>query len=326
MNFKELLAREHAPIAQEIRELNQWFVQQTLGGKNTSFFLQFVDAVGMAAVTNTVLEEQMEALFAGMMTALTDFNKQTASEVPYDVQSMKKKFEGWKMKDFKKNWPGGDNQVYSAFLEYMNNFNVVEYYKIVKEPIMADLKNYYVIATEIAIEEQTGDKGRTSLLWKMIPWFKKVMDYLQMTEFTVREQLIAARKGKEFDIKEHTFHLEGFTSTSFDRKVAEEFACKWDNPGKKSVICEYNVKVDNNRYPGFQLNRPCYTAYPEENEFLLLDGADCIVKDIKEEFVPQWSKQCTVVELEQVNDWPHLNPPGAGKKAKGGGGKKKKKK
>ena len=73
----------------------------------------------------------------------------------------------------------------------MNNFNIVEYYKLIKEPILADLKNYLVIAQEIAIEEQTGDKGRTSLLWKMIPWFKKVMEYLMLNEQTVREQLIA---------------------------------------------------------------------------------------------------------------------------------------
>ena len=121
---------------------------------------------------------------------------------------------------------------------------------------MADLRNYHAMALDIPIEEQTGDKGRKSLLWKMIPWPKKVLEYLNMNEQTVREQLIQARKGKEFDIKEHTFHLEGFTSTSFERKVAEEFACKNEFLGKKSVIFEYTVKVDNNRYPGFQLNKP----------------------------------------------------------------------
>lgn len=147
-----------------------------------------------------------------------------------------------------------------------------------------------------------------------------------MNEVTVREALIQSRKGKEFDIKEHTFHLEGFTSTSFDRKVAEEFACKKEFPGKKSVIFEYVIKIDNNRYPGFQLNKPCYTAYPEENEFLLMDGADCILKDIKEEFVPAWNKQATVIEVEQINDWPHMNPPGGKKKGAAGGKKGKKKK
>lgn len=156
----------------------------------------------------------------------------------------------------------------------------------------------------------------------MIPWFKRVMDYLTMNEHTVREALIAARKGKEFDVKEHTFHLEGFQSTSFDRRVAEEFACKNEYPGKKSVLIEYKVKIDGQRYPGFQLNKPCFTAYPEENEFLLLDGADCLIKDTREEYSNTWQRYYTVIEMEQINDWGHLNPPG-GKKGKGGGAAKK---
>ena len=77
------------------------------------------------------------------------------------------------------------------------------------------------------------------------------MEYLMMNEHTVKEDLIASRKGKEFDVKEHTFHLEGFTSTSFDRNVAEEFACKRDFPGRMPVLIEYHIRTDNNRYPGF---------------------------------------------------------------------------
>lgn len=120
--------------------------------------------------------------------------------------------------------------------------------------------------------------------------------------------------------------MEGFNSTSFDRSVAEEFACKKQFPGKKSVLIEYKIKIDNNRYPGFQLNRPQFTAYPEENEFLLLDGADCIIKDTREEFSNAYNTYYTVIEMEQINDWAHLNPPGAkGKKGGGGKGKKKKK-
>lgn len=61
LNFKELLARSHAPVAQEIRELTQWFVENSGGTKAPQdairFFTQFTDAVGMAAVTNQVLEE-----------------------------------------------------------------------------------------------------------------------------------------------------------------------------------------------------------------------------------------------------------------------------
>ena len=125
-------------------------------------------------------------------------------------------------------------------------------------------------------------------------------------------------------MKEHTCHLEGFTSTSFDRTVAEEFACKNEWPGKKCVLFEYTIKIDTNRYPGFQLNRPCYTAYPEENEFLLMDGADIIIKEVREEYVPQWNRQLTIVSAEQINDWAHLTPPGKGKgdKKRGASGKK----
>ena len=134
--------------------------------------------------------------------------------------------------------------------------------------------------------------------------------------------MIEERKGKDFDVRAHTFHLEGFTSTSFDRKIAEEFACKYEWPGKKSVLIEYHIKLDNNRYPGFQLNQPQYTAYPEENEFLIMDGADCIIKNVKEDFVPAYKRECTVVEMEQINDWAHFNPS---TKKGGGGGKKGKK-
>lgn len=132
----------------------------------------------MAAVTNQVLEEQMEALFAGIVTVLTDYNMLVGSDKPYEVSQMKKKFEGWKIKDFKKNWPGGDTALFNSIIEIMNNFDISQYYKQIQPAILADLKNYSVMAFEIPIEEQTGDKGRQSLMWKMIPWFKKVMEYL----------------------------------------------------------------------------------------------------------------------------------------------------
>ena len=186
------------------------------------------------------------------------------------------------MKDFKKKWPGGEQQLYQNIHNYIINFKIEEYYKLIKEPILADLKGYLSFYKDFPIEQQTGQTGRDNLTFQLIPLFKKVLEYLQMNEVTVREQLILSRKGKEFDVKEHTFHLEGFTSTSFDRSVAEEFACKNEWPGKKCVLFEYTIKMDSNRYAGFQLNKPCYTAYPEENEFLLLDGADIIIKDVRE--------------------------------------------
>jgi len=46
------------------------------------------------------------------------------------------------------------------------------------------------------------------------------MKYFTTNLDTVKSALIKSRVGKEFDIKEHTYHLEGFMSTSFDKRVA----------------------------------------------------------------------------------------------------------
>lgn len=40
----------------------------------------------MAAVTNQTLEEQMEALFTGMVTMLSDYGKLVSGEGTYDVK------------------------------------------------------------------------------------------------------------------------------------------------------------------------------------------------------------------------------------------------
>ena len=82
----------------------------------------------MAAVTNQLLEEQMEALFTGIITVLKDYSSLTAPEGNYNVDSMKKKFEGWKIKDYKKNWPGGENALWAFIIDTMNNFDISKYY------------------------------------------------------------------------------------------------------------------------------------------------------------------------------------------------------
>lgn len=238
LDFKELLAKEHAPVAQEVRELTDWILNAFNSDPN--FFKSFVDALGMAAVTNKELEEQMEMLFAGIMTVVQDYNEHQKDN--YDVKVMQKRYNEHKMKDFKK-WPGGESQLYPSLIGFLRDFSVSEYYKLVLSPIKEDLERFLSFVNLIPVEEQTGDKGRKSHLWKLIPWFKKVMEYLNMNEDTVRESLIAARKGKEFDIKEHTYHLEGFASTTFDRRVAADFACHKDSAtGKKPVIIEFNIK------------------------------------------------------------------------------------
>ena len=171
---------------------------------------------------------------------------------------------------------------------WMKEFDMQNYEKIAKEPIIKLIEKHYEIAKNIPEEYYKKGRGTESLIGFMLPWLKFVVRVLRLDEEMLRNEVLEERKGKEFDIKNYTFHLEGFTSTSFDRKVAEEFACKWPHPGRKHVIFEYDIKLDGTRYPGFQLNQKCYTAYPEENEFLLLDGADCIVKEVKDEFSQDW--------------------------------------
>lgn len=103
-----------------------------------------------------------------------------------------------------------------------------------------------------------------------------------------------------------TFHVEGFTSTSFDKSVAQEFAFKGVWGGRTPVLMEYSVELNeiNNRYSGFCLNRPEYTAYPEENEFLLMDGADMIIDDVQIlESENDVDGQYVVIKLRYINDW-----------------------
>lgn len=90
---------------------------------------------------------------------------------------MKKRYEGYKMKDFKK-LPNGIANMYNQVNQFMDKFNINDYYNIVKDPIIEDLHNFLAKINEIPTEEQTGEKGKKNMLWKMIPWFKRVMDYL----------------------------------------------------------------------------------------------------------------------------------------------------
>ena len=100
---------------------------------------------------------------------------------------MKKKFEGWKIKDFKKKWPGGESQLFANIHTYLMNFNIEEYNKLIKEPIFGDIKAYYAAVKEIPVEQQMGQTGRDNLTFQLIPWMNKVMDYLQLNEAVVRE-------------------------------------------------------------------------------------------------------------------------------------------
>ena len=148
LDFKELLAKEHAPVAQDLRELTEFLI--TGFNNDPNFFKSFTDAIGMAAVTNKDLEEQMEMLFAGMMTAAQDYQEHKKDK--YDVATMKKRYSEHKLKDFKK-WPGGEAQLFPSFIGFLKNFNVAEYYKVVAGPIKEDLERYLGFVNSIPVEE-----------------------------------------------------------------------------------------------------------------------------------------------------------------------------
>ena len=229
----------------------------------------------------------MLSVFQAILTVTQDYSEIKKAETKgekYDVTKMKKRYMDQSLKDIKKMF-GGDMIMISSFVGYITSYDVHKHSQVYKFTIIEDLLAYKNKFDKLPTEQITGPKGKQNMLLNLIPFFNSILKYLLMNEESLKKEMIEERKGKDFDIKAHTFHLEGFTSTSFDRNIAEEFACKRDWPGKKSVIMEYVIKLDNNRYPGFQLNRPEYTAYPEENEFLLMDGADCIIKNVKEDYV-----------------------------------------
>ena len=65
-------------------------------------------------------------------------------------------------------------------------------------------------------------------------------------------------------------HIQGFTSTSLDIRVALDFAKTSDRDQEMVlfVICIQNYKD----FEGFRMNNRQYTAYPEEKEILLMEG------------------------------------------------------
>jgi len=56
---------------------------------------------------------------------------------------------------------------------------------------------------------------------------------------------------KEFKLEDHTFHVEGFTSTSFDRAIAEKFAIEGVWGERTPVIIEMTVELYDGKYRGF---------------------------------------------------------------------------
>jgi hypothetical protein len=62
--------------------------------------------------------------------------------------------------------------------------------------------------------------------------------------------------------------LDGYSSTSLDRKVATFFAIKDSNNEMKSVLLKMKLKNETGKYH-FSLDSNKYTCYPDEQEILL---------------------------------------------------------
>lgn len=107
-----------------------------------------------------------------------------------------------------------------------------------------------------------------------------------------------------FDFGPFTFHLDGITTATMNRAVAEQFSnqhCM--SKGKVPVLICITIKIDNEKYIGFHLNKPEYTPYPNDQEYIFPDGVDTIVRSVKEIVNEKDNtKKQIVIELEQIND------------------------
>ena len=72
--------------------------------------------------------------------------------------------------------------------------------------------------------------------------------------------------------------MRGFSSTSQDKQEALAFSVRDLASPKIPVLIE--VKFDNEGHSHFQLNKPEYTLFPEEQEILLLDGLRFTVESV----------------------------------------------
>ena len=122
------------------------------------------------------------------------------------------------------------------------------------------------------------------------------------------EYILNETKAKEneegFDINQCMFHYQQFASTSFNKEVTEEFALKNAWGDRIPVIMEINIKLHQGLYSGFQMNRPEYTAYPEEKEFLITDGADYIIKSVEKKIHEKFEgKEYVHIVMDQINTW-----------------------
>ena len=69
-------------------------------------------------------------------------------------------------------------------------------------------------------------------------------------------------------IKQKYLTLDGYSSTTTDESVARNFMARAETMDNELVLLVINMVNESQRHY-FQLNKPEYTPFPEENEVLL---------------------------------------------------------
>jgi len=82
-------------------------------------------------------------------------------------------------------------------------------------------------------------------------------------------------------------------STSEDLKIALEFAFPfdWEKEEETKKHALFFISISNYlMYSGMRMNTECHSAYPKEQELLLLEGARVYVLDVEEVIIDNKSE------------------------------------
>ena len=111
--------------------------------------------------------------------------------------------------------------------------------------------------------------------------------------------------------KKEELKIPGCTSTSKNLDVALGFSqCKKDYPADKQPVLFIFAINNNVGFSGFRLNSKRYSVYPEEQEFLLMEGFGVFILGIEDKmkisnkFLPDYDgKIVTVIYLLDSNSY-----------------------
>lgn len=81
----------------------------------------------------------------------------------------------------------------------------------------------------------------------------------------------------------NVINLAGYASTSQNINQSLGFAFGENNPARKPVLFHIDLHDDNRNGFCFQMNKICYTKFPEEEEILLDDGRPFEITEILKE-------------------------------------------